>query len=152
MKIVLLFVLLVFGVETIAQNTIVERKQTTENGITKGWTITKELDDNGNVINYDSTYFQRDSSQDNEVMDFNFDGFGDSHMQFFNFGTDSLDISSLFQQFGLTDSLFQPQFFNFDELLEQYKQQMEQLYTPTQIEPSDTTQFKYPENGKVKKI
>jgi len=55
-KIILASISLLFGLLSFSQGTSTEKKTITENGITKSWTITKEFDSQGNLVNYDSTY------------------------------------------------------------------------------------------------
>lgn len=74
-----------------AQTTVKQKKAYTENGVTKGWEITKELDANGKVISYDSSYFEKPASDAQYHFD-GFDGFGSEQFGFnhFYFNQDSI--------------------------------------------------------------
>lgn len=63
-----------------AQTTIKKKKEYTENGITKGYEVIKELDQHGNIISYDSIPFKRQASPDDfQFKDFD-RSFGDMGM------------------------------------------------------------------------
>lgn len=63
-KIILASLSLLCGLYSISQGTSTEKKTITENGVTKSWTIKKEFDAQGNLVDYDSTY-QENSKPDN---------------------------------------------------------------------------------------
>lgn len=137
------------------QNERIEKKEWTENGVTKGYTIVTEYDENGKVLKKDSTYSERTSGNGADGnFNFYFEGPGNSEFHFHNFSNDST-FQNNFYSFG-TDSTFFEQFrshkYNIDQYLKEYRQFLhEQLEIPIDsIPPAD--QIIYPEKSKVKKI
>lgn len=129
-----------------AQTTIIEQRQSTENGVTKGWKITKEFDAEGNLIRYDSTSVNQDelNNPGNEFF-FQFDGFNGPNIRT---NTPNLNDSSFFDQYfhfsvpqdmdegyhffwgdtTLTPQHFESEIFNFDEFMRRHQEMMNQFF------------------------
>ena len=75
MKQVILLLSMFVGGVGFSQGTITEKKEFTENGMTRGWVITKQVDMRGVVTSYDSTYYERPASQ-SEFTPYEFGEFG----------------------------------------------------------------------------
>lgn len=139
-------------IHTVAQSKRVEKKEWTENGVVKGYTITTETDQNGNIISRDSVYTEGDAaSGGGGNFQFYFEGPGNSNFHFYNDTT----FQNGFYSFG-SDSLFFEQFrsrqFNIDQYLKEYRQFLkEQLEIPIDSIPPKN-EIILPENSKIKKI
>ncbi len=77
MKQVILLLMVFVGGVGFSQGTITEKKEFTENGMTRGWVITKQVDMRGVVVSNDSSYYERPASQ-SEFKPYEFGEFGSS--------------------------------------------------------------------------
>ena len=68
-KIILASLSLLCGIVSFSQGTHSETRSITENGVTKTWTVVKEFDVRGNMIDYDSTYAESPANP-NQFNDF----------------------------------------------------------------------------------
>ena len=155
MKFIILSIVLCFGLNGFSQHSKVEHKQYTENGITKGWTIKTEYDRDGNIISYDSSYYENEASDMGQGhYKFEFQGPGDSQVQFYNFGSDT-SFQKMFYSLG-NDSLMLDQFngkgIDPDNYMEEYRKLLhDQFDLPLDTVPPPD-QIIYPRNSKEKKI
>jgi len=135
-SLMLLTVLFSFG-----QGKRTETKIITENGITKKWTITQEFDEQGNLIDYDSTYTETDNPSELKGQNYNFE-----------FGPNQFDYSQRFQEFNLDSTLQKMQLdmnemmlnmnemmqsFNVDSLMNEMMQKMQGLEEGQPLNPQE---------------
>lgn len=114
-KITLASLNLLIGLISFGQGTSTEEKSITENGITKSWTIKKEFDAQGNMIDYDSTYSEKEASKN-----FAADGFNKP------FNKESMFDKSDFQMFDM-DSLMASMKSEMEEMKLEMKKMMEEM-------------------------
>ncbi|MGE0560367.1 MAG: hypothetical protein AB7O47_00990 [Flavobacteriales bacterium] len=104
-----------------AQDKKVEPK-ITERQPKEEWSVNKELDENGNIIKYDSTYTWSYSNSNGEHFSTNLDSIMRSFNDFFN-RENKFDWSDEFSFFPKTDSLLLNNFFKKDYFYESWSSQ-----------------------------
>lgn len=131
-----------------------ETKIITENGITKKWTITKEYDQNGQLIDFDSTYVETDNPSELNQQGFHFNyspnQFGDIQ-EFRQFNMDStmqqfqIDMSDMMQNM---EQMMHS--FNIDSLLNNMMNQMQNFDSGQPLAPQEE-EIIIPESQKGRK-
>ena len=144
MKPVCLIVLLCAMSYTYSQNTRREQRSVIEDGLVKTWLIEKEYDQQGNLMNYDSTYSEQPMGESGSSFHW---GSGDLQ---FDFNQNGIGQIAPFYD-SLNSSGFH---FDIDKIIQNYQEQLERSIN---ISPSDSTNsqdiFIYPEDKKtLKKI
>lgn len=107
--------------------------------------VNKQYDENGNIIQYDSTYTYYYSSDGNipDSVNFNFN-FPNNSLFVDPFSDMKFNIPLTFEEFFNNDNLFNDPFFNefnsnYDKLIEDLKQRLDSIYYNNQnsTEPID---------------
>jgi hypothetical protein len=161
----LVFLIFLLSDYCIGQGTIIQNQTRIENGKVIQLNITKELDENGDVVKVDSTITESDLT-DSPSMEYQFNWSGS------NFGSgaftelDSMINHGFFEGFPFLDSLTMdfgdlPEGFNnlheqqtnqIELLLKKYREQIENYYRQLDMQPKPENELFIPDNQKTSKI
>ena len=118
----LLFAITVVALFTFGCNaqSVDKDKKSTQNKPKESWKVDKEVDENGNVIRYDSTYTWSYSNVDGDTVNVNVDSMMQSFQNYFNDRMPSVFGQNLMEPM-MNDSLLSRDFFAEDYFHDRFK-------------------------------
>jgi hypothetical protein len=123
----ILFITACNGQDTTSSKNKKEAISKNEQNKPKGtWKVQKELDENGNIIRYDSIYSWSSTGNPEDLMSINIDSLMRSHQSFIHKRFSALenqDFPYLFKE----DSLFSKKFFEEDLLLKHFRKDFPEM-------------------------
>lgn len=132
---------------SMAQNKRMEQKSVIEDGIVKKWVIEKEFDNEGNLVNYDSTYSETPMHESAEGDFYYFDSGNGMNFQFGE-GFDNKFFNEM-DSLGFNRN---PWSYNFEELLKNFQGQFNQQFDFVPIDSLKQEDFfVFPEDRKTTK-